>query len=1335
MKRFGITAALLLCLISATPTFSQVNATVDGTVSDATGALIPGAEITARNVNTGIVDMRITNEAGSYSFPSLQPGTYALSASLPGFQTATFNNVQLSQSQQVRLNFSLQVGAVSQAVEVVVDADTALATTSASVADVLPDVEVRSLPLATRNVMDLVRVTAAGAVDNYFGGTRMSQLNTTRDGLTTSDGRYLDWNGAYSATFTSPDLVEEVQIMVNSIDAAVGRGSGQVRIQTRSGANDFHGALFYANNNSALGAQTWFQNLVRAPKSYRNRNQYGGRIGGPIVRNKAFFFALIDGQRYLEKQDLVATVLTGPARQGVFRFLTANAPGTSGGAARRNGNAFSTTPSVDLNGNVLSSAGGTPLFMNSFNLFSDVRDPNRTRIDPVWMASQYLPRTPLPNDYTVGDGLNTAGHRWLRRNAGVDSSTGHEPNTNRDHLSMRFDYQVNTNNKLTYTMTREEDWGVTDQTGRPTVPGGYFGDVRRKPDFYTAAWTSTISPRLLNELRWGFKRDVWLGTSPVDLGILCGCDANGNPDESGLTESAKEARATFPKIGGFFLDVKPPNGANTLDLGLYSPFTTASPRGSFSPLMQVADTVSLTHRTHSFQGGFEGTFASTDQYNHGGGGAGNSRPTATLGVGNIPVPGVNSVNFPGLQANDITTAQDILGTLAGTVATLNHQFFVNSPTATKFEDYRTTIMRIRNFHQNDWAAFFKDNWKVTNNLTLSLGVRYDKYGVPYDSTGLGAITKGGQAGLFGISGTDFNSLWNPNARAGSPTIIELAGKHSPNPDKLIYKNDWNNVAPSVGFSWSLPWFTRSTVVRGGYGVNYTGAPTFLQYSGQIGSLPGQTFGVETNPATYVNLSTLEASGLLPLSTGGAQPFGAVPLTSRTQQLHGYTDDRVIPYVQNFNLSIQRELSRDLSLEISYVGSKGTKLWQPIELNELNIFENGILDAFNVTRAGGTAPLFNQILMGRNVPGAGVVNGTTLTGSEAMRRYTTTNIWIANGEAANLANWINSTNALTGQNGGLLRGAGLPENFIVVNPQFGQVRLHGNNDNSIYHSMQLQLRKRLSNGLTGQVSYTWAKNLGNSAGGLANNGDTTASTRDPRNRDLQSGLVAFHRTHVLKGYSTWQLPFGPGRAMLGDAPAWVSRIVEGWELSGISSWNSGAPLSFTTSRRTLGTRANLNTADLVGALPEDFGKVQVRDRYVEYLAGLSTQRAPVPNFGGSTQLAGRFADQVVVDASGKIVLQNPLPGKTGNLALNTFEGPGRLGLDMSLSKRVRINETASFTIRADAVNFLNKPIWGNPNTDINSASFGRITGHPDGAGCEGCSFAGARTITVNARIDF
>jgi len=190
MKRLMLAATLLLAA-SFSATFGQTtNANLGGTVSDASRALIPGVTVAATNTQTGIVSTTVTNETGSYNFPSLQTGTYKVTAELPGFQTQSYNDVALGVSQQVRLNFALQVTGQTQSVEVSVAADTLIATTSSSIGAVLPEYKVRDLPLATRSVLDLVNTTAgvAGSGSNFAGG-RMTQLNTTRDGIPVSDGR------------------------------------------------------------------------------------------------------------------------------------------------------------------------------------------------------------------------------------------------------------------------------------------------------------------------------------------------------------------------------------------------------------------------------------------------------------------------------------------------------------------------------------------------------------------------------------------------------------------------------------------------------------------------------------------------------------------------------------------------------------------------------------------------------------------------------------------------------------------------------------------------------------------------------------------------------------------------------------------------------------------------------------------------------------------------------------------------------------------------------------------------------------------------------------------
>src|SRR5215813_13535623 len=423
--------AALLCLVLSLNALSQsTNATAGGTVQDSTGAFIPGVTVSATNTGTGIVSTVVSNEAGAYQFASLQPGTYDIKAELPGFQTAIAKAFQLGGAQQARLNFTMQVGAVAgTTIDVNVAADTLLATSSNSVGTILPDYKVRDLPLAVRDVFGLVGATAGvqkttdgnDLVANFAGG-RISQVNTVRDGINVSAGRFED--GAWSLTYTSPDLVEEVKVVVAPVDAETSRGSGQVSMVTRSGTNQFRGSVFWTNHNSALDASTWFNNFNGVPKDYDNRNQYGGRIGGPIIKGKTFFFLLFEGQRDLKRQQATGNTLTDMSRAGIFRYY----PGVD------NANATNSNPSVDRQGNPITPTGATgPL--SAIDLFGNCtfngapvancktyRDPLRSAVSNSSYMQETLRRMPLPNEFTASatgepatDGLNSANIRFTRR--------------------------------------------------------------------------------------------------------------------------------------------------------------------------------------------------------------------------------------------------------------------------------------------------------------------------------------------------------------------------------------------------------------------------------------------------------------------------------------------------------------------------------------------------------------------------------------------------------------------------------------------------------------------------------------------------------------------------------------------------------------------------------------------------------------------------------------------------------------------------------------------------------------------------------------------------------
>ena len=216
-------------------------------VADPSKALIPGVTVTATNTGTGVAAMTVTNESGAYNFPALQPGNYKVSAGLPGFQTQTFTAVQLGGGQQVTLNFTLQVAAAAgqENVEVTVAADTILATTSNWIGTVLPEYKIRDMPKFPGNVLNLVQNTRgvqrdASGTFGYMAGGRLGDVNATRDGINVNDGRYK--NGAWSTIYTSPDMVEEVEVVVAPVDAETSRGDGQVSMVTRSGTNQYEAA-------------------------------------------------------------------------------------------------------------------------------------------------------------------------------------------------------------------------------------------------------------------------------------------------------------------------------------------------------------------------------------------------------------------------------------------------------------------------------------------------------------------------------------------------------------------------------------------------------------------------------------------------------------------------------------------------------------------------------------------------------------------------------------------------------------------------------------------------------------------------------------------------------------------------------------------------------------------------------------------------------------------------------------------------------------------------------------------------------------------------------------
>ncbi|PYS30407.1 MAG: hypothetical protein DMG11_05360 [Acidobacteria bacterium] len=301
---------------------------------------------------------------------------------------------------------------------------------------------------------------------------------------------------------------------------------------------------------------------------------------------------------------------------------------------------------------------------------------------------------------------------------------------------------------------------------------------------------------------------------------------------------------------------------------------------------------------------------------------------------------------------------------------------------------------------------------------------------------------------------------------------------------------------------------------------------------------------------------------------------------------------------------------------------------------------------------------------------------------------------------------------------------------MVNPQFMTVRLDGNPGNSTYHSINLQVTKRLSNGFTNQTSYTWSKTLGEASD------DGQVNYLNPRDRSLNKTLLEFHRAHAIRSNGTFELPFGPGRPFLSNGPGFLVRLVEQWQLGGIFNWTSGAPLNVTAVTSTF-TQATGNTPVILGNFPKNIGQVTPLATGATYFPGL--QQIPDPARNGVTTLQGlqsQFSNRAIMDAQGNLILVNPVPGQLGTLGQRWIEGPSHVGLDVNLLKRVRITESKVFEVRVDVVNILNTPRWNDPITDINSPNFGRMTAaDPTASFQQSDTTTAARRFTINARLNF
>jgi hypothetical protein len=464
---------------------------------------------------------------------------------------------------------------------------------------------------------------------------------------------------------------------------------------------------------------------------------------------------------------------------------------------------------------------------------------------------------------------------------------------------------------------------------------------------------------------------------------------------------------------------------------------------------------------------------------------------------------------------------------------------------------------------------------------------------------------------------------------------------------------------------------------------------------------------------------------LPLQPTGP-PLSEVPLTgpgSHTQTVYGINPNLRTPYTANYNVTVTRALTQSLILNVAYVGSNSHQLVETVNINEVNIFENSILQAYNTVLAGGDSPLIDRIFSNNYAAVA-----TAGSGSKYVLSNSSTQSFFANHNPGGFANFISTTTALSGTAGGLLTNAGLPLNYIVANPQFLTADYTGNLGNSTYNSLQVRVSRRLSRGFTIQGTYVWSKALGSTSD------FNTGSFRTLRNESLDKQDLGFDYESVFKINGLYDLPFGRGKLIGQNANGFLDRIIGGWEIGAIGEAQSGAPLTFSAqSTFNNGT----STANEVGPLP-GVG-VQRVPTGIQYFSGFKQITDPAVSTL-PTSLQSLSTLKAIGDSSGTPILVNPLPGQMGQLGDTIFHGPGFKNVNVNLIKRIRINERFNMQIGATAQNLTNTPAFGNPTTSISSTSFGRITAVGSFASSSigavnPVAGSGARIIVLQARLNF
>ncbi len=774
-----VSPLLVLCLVA----FSQTSTTqLSGTVTDVSGSSVPGAQVTATNEATGLKYTLNTTEAGLYAFPSIPVGSYTIDVEQKGFKRFSVNKIVLQINTPATVNAKLEVGLASETIQVEASAEL-LQANNATLGNVVEHKAIEALPLNGRNPLNLL-IYEPGVVQRSgntisVNGSRTGAVNVTIDGIEANEST--NPNPTNNIFRLNPDNVQEFKVTTSNPSAEEGRNSGaNISVATRSGTNQFHGTAFEFFRNTALNANEFYAKAQGLEKPIIKLNQYGFEVGGPIRKNKTFFFGSWQGQKvnfadpvdkaFGESVDLYTQV----ALTGVYRYFVVDQRtpfSLNGQRITQNTPLLVNRATGQLADGVRACASPTDAnCVASFNIVQN--DPLGRGIDPS--VRSVLGGYPAPNQYSAGDGLNTGNFVW------------NSPFQIRGpQYIARLDHVINDKHNLfgRFLGAEQNTLGGDPLNGRPQVLPGYpaRGEVFRPAYNVAIGLRSVLSPRLVNEFTVGYSRFNFLFTQG-------------------------EANPLYPNTPRFTF--------NNSDVDY-----TSTPR-----TQRVVNTIqiinNLTYVTGAHVMKFGGNIR-LYQHNDRRGDVGGVALTPAISLSRtirppsgFTFPAVATATAPGIASNDLNRLQGFVNDLLGIPAQITHNFIgdLKSDTFLPFQVGDAVTLWAQGQRAKQYNFFAQDEWKVRPNVTLSYGVRWEVNPPPTEAGGRVYVPDKNVDGSQGLVSFVKADRW--------------------------YKNyNWGALAPRLSIAWAP---STRTVVRTGYTMAFDPISTF-QVTSVASAVPGQVF--------------------------------------------------------------------------------------------------------------------------------------------------------------------------------------------------------------------------------------------------------------------------------------------------------------------------------------------------------------------------------------------------------------------------------------------------------------------------------------------------------------